>query len=314
MKLLVYPAIAPDWNDALRQAAQPAELVVATDDQAALAAIGDCDGFVGIITTELLAAAKRLRWIQAPMAGLESYMFPTLIESDVVLSNMRGIYSDVIADHVFGFILGLAHSFHHYAWRQREGVWDKTERDFIHLNGQTLGILGLGGIGSEVARRGAVVGMRVIAVDLARTERPPEVEALWGLDRFDDLLAQSDFLVISAPLTPTSDHLFNAATFAKMKPTAHLINIGRGKIVSLAALAEALQQGTIAGAGLDVFETEPLPADSPLWHLPNVIITPHVAARSPQIEGRRLAVLCDNVKRFVSGQPVRNVVEKRNWC
>src|SRR5205085_6550639 len=105
-----------------------------------------------------------------------------------------------------------------------------------HLNGQTLGILGLGGIGGEVARRGAVVGMRVIAVDLARTDRPPEVEELWGLDRFDDLLAQSDFLVISAPLTPTSDHLFNAAAFARMKPTAMLINIGRGKIVSLNAL------------------------------------------------------------------------------
>src|SRR5262249_48321790 len=137
---------------------------------------------------------------------------------------------------------------------------------------------------------------------------------LWGLDRFDDLVAESDFLVISAPLTPSSDHLFNEAAFDRMKSSAYLINIGRGKIVSLAALVEALQEGKIAGAGLDVFEVEPLPADSLLWTMPNVIITPHVAARSPQIEGRRLAVLRDNVRRFVAGDPVRNVVNKREWC
>jgi phosphoglycerate dehydrogenase-like enzyme len=314
MRLLVYPAVRPAWIETLREAAKPAEVVVANDESEALAAIGECEGFVGTISPGLLAKAGKLRWIQAPMAGLESYMFPALIESPVVLSNLRGIYSDVIADHVLGLMLSLAHHLHYYAQRQAEGVWDKQEREFVHLAGQTLGILGLGGIGGEVARRGAVLGMRVVAVDLARTDRPPEVAELWGLDRFDDLLAQSDFLVISAPLTPTSDHLFNAATFAKMKRSAYLINIGRGKIVSLAALVEALQSGQIAGAGLDVFETEPLPADSSLWKLPNVVITPHVAAYSPQIDGRRIAVMADNVRRFVQGEPVRNVVVKANWC
>ncbi len=314
MRLLLYPAMRPEWNEAIRAAARPAEVFVADDEAEALRLIGACEGFVGYITPALLAAAPRLRWIQAPLAGLENYMFPALIESDVVLSNMRGIYSDVIADHVLGFILGLAHFFNYYAVKQAERVWDKSDREFVHLAGQTLGILGLGGIGSEVARRGAVLGMRVVAVDLARTDRPPEVEALWGLDRFDDLLAQSDFLVIAAPLTPSSDHLFDAPALAKMKPSAYLINVGRGKIVSLAALVDALQRGVIAGAGLDVFEEEPLPADSPLWTMPNVIITPHVAARSPQIEGRRLAVICDNVQRFVNGQLVRNVVNKRTWC
>jgi phosphoglycerate dehydrogenase-like enzyme len=314
MRLLIYPAFAADWNEAIREAARPAEVVTAAEEAEALQLISDCDGFVGYITPSLLAAAPALRWIQAPLAGLENYMFPALIDSNVVLSNMRGIYSDVIADHVLGLILGLAHHFHRYAQNQEKRRWDPGESDFMHLAGQTLGIVGLGGIGGEVARRGAVLGMRVIAVDLARKDRPAEVAELWGLDRFDDLLAQSDVLVISAPLTPTSDHLFDAATFRRMKRNALLINIGRGKIVSLAALAEALQSGTIGGAGLDVFEVEPLPADSPLWTMPNVIITPHVAARSPQIEGRRVATLCDNVRRYVTGQPVRNVVNKREWC
>jgi phosphoglycerate dehydrogenase-like enzyme len=314
MRILIYPAFSAEWNEAIRDAARPAEVVWASEEAEALRLIPDCEAFVGYITPGLLAAATRLRWIQAPLAGLENYMFPALIDSDVVLSNMRGIYSDVIADHVLGVILGLAHGFHHYARSQAAGIWDKTERDFVHLAGQTLGILGLGGIGSEVARRGAVLGMRVIAVDLQRTDRPSEVAELWGLEHFEDLLAESDFLVISAPLTPSSDHLFDASAFKLMKSTAYLINIGRGKIVSLAALVDALQEGRIAGAGLDVFEVEPLPADSPLWAMPNVIITPHVAARSPQIEGRRLAVLTDNVRRFVAGDPVRNLVNKREWC
>jgi phosphoglycerate dehydrogenase-like enzyme len=314
MRILIYPAFSGKWNEAIRDAARPAEVVWAAEEAEALRLIPECEAFVGYITPPLLAAAKRLRWIQAPLAGLENYMFPALIESDVAMSNMRGIYSDVIADHVLGMILSLAHGFHHYARMQAAGIWDKSERNFVHLAGQTLGILGLGGIGSEVARRGAVLGMRVIAVDLARTGRPPEVAELWGLERFEDLLVESDFLVISAPLTPSSDHLFDAGAFRRMKSTAHLINIGRGKIVSLAALVAALQSGKIAGAGLDVFEVEPLPVDSPLWSMPNVIITPHVAARSPQIEGRRLAVLRDNVRRFVAGEPVCNVVNKRAWC
>lgn len=314
MRILIYPALSPEWNEAIRDAARPAEVVTAADEAEARDRIGECEGFVGYITPALLAAAPKLRWIQAPLAGLENYMFSALIESPVVLSNMRGIYSDVIADHVLGLILGLAHRFDYYARKQAERIWDPTEREFVHLAGQTLGILGLGGIGSEIARRGAVLGMRVVAVDLLRQDRPVEDAELWGVDRFQDLLAQSDFLVISAPLTPSSDHLFDQSAFARMKPTSYLINIGRGKIVSLGALVEALQSGKIAGAGLDVFEVEPLPADNPLWTMPNVIITPHVAARSPQIEGRRLAVIRDNVRRFVAGEPVTNVVNKPAWC
>jgi phosphoglycerate dehydrogenase-like enzyme len=313
VRILIYPAFSPDWNEAIQGAARPAEVVAAADEAEALRLIGDCEAFVGYITPALLSAAGRLKWIQAPLAGLESYMFPALIDSDVVLSNMKGIYSDVIADHVFGLILGLAHGFNHYALKQAERVWDTEEREFVHLAGQTLGILGLGGIGSEVARRGDVVGMRVIAVDILRKDRPAEVSELWGLDRFDDLLAESDFLVIAAPQTPTSDHLFDASVFDRMKSTAFLINIGRGKIVSIQALTEALLAGKIGGAGLDVYEYEPLPSDSPLWTMPNVILTPHVAARSPKIEGRRLAVLCDNVRRYVNGEAVRNVVTKSAW-
>ena len=229
------------------------------------------------------------------------------------MTNMRGIYSDVIADHVFGYILCFARHLHHYVRRQERRVWDTTARGVIHLADCTLGIVGLGGIGHEVARRGHVCGMRVIAVDPRRAERPPEVAELWTPDRLDDVLAQADFVVVCTPQTPLTTGLFDAARFARMKPTAYFINIGRGSVVHLAALTEALQHARLAGAGLDVFEVEPLPADHPLWAMENVIITPHVAGVGPHTSERRWAVVVENVRRYLAGEQLRNVVDKQAW-
>jgi phosphoglycerate dehydrogenase-like enzyme len=280
----------------------------------------------------MLRSATKLRWAQAPTASMEKYLYPELVAAPVVVTNMRGIFSDVIADHVFGFILCFAKNFHIYLRQQLQGVWHMLGRDTGELPGYagpgevhpsdraaitladcTLGVVGLGGIGAEVARRGLAFHMRVLGVDPVAAEAPTGV-ALMRPDRLDELLAQADFVVIAAPHTPDTFRLFNRARLQKMKKSAYLINIGRGVIVDLADLTAALQAGDIAGAGLDVFETEPLPAGHPLWQMPNVIITPHCAAASPRVPERHEQTLLDNLRRFAAGQPLRNVVDKQRWC
>jgi phosphoglycerate dehydrogenase-like enzyme len=332
MKLVIHPAIDAHRLQHIRQAAPRSLLVNAADPAEALAAIADADAFFGKLTPQLLAAAGRLRWVQSPTASLEHYLFPALVEHPCVLTNMRGLFSDVIADHVFGYILCFARNFHLYVRRQIEARWAPVggedqrpsflhgpgvlcglDHTHMHLADATVGIVGLGAIGSEVARRALAFGMRVLAVDPVQTAPPSEAVTLWSLDRLDDLLASSDFVVICAPHTPRSAGMFGREQMRRMKPSAYLINIGRGAIVRLDDLVQALRAGEIAGAGLDVFEVEPLPSDHPLWSLENAILTPHIAGYSPRIHERHLEVLLDNVKRFSRGEPLRNVVDKRQW-
>ncbi len=339
MKLVIHPPVEPERLARIVEAARPMTVVNARDETEGRVAIADADAFVGKLTPPLLAAARRLRWVQAPTASLEHFVFPELVDHPAVLTNMRGLFSDVIADHVFGFVLCFARNFHLYVRNQVEARWapaggrpqaegrpsessgfatgparvSAADRAHLHLADATLGVVGLGQIGSEVARRGVAFGMRVIAVDPVQPEAPAGVSALWRLDRLPELLGASDFVVIAAPHTPETVRLFRRPQFRQMKPTGYLINIGRGAIVDLADLTEALRAGELAGAGLDVFETEPLPRDHPLWAIPNVIITPHVAGNSPRIAERHLAVLLENVGRFARGEPLTNVTDKRRW-
>jgi phosphoglycerate dehydrogenase-like enzyme len=332
MKLLIYPAVSEQRLEKIRQAAQPMTVVQAQDETQAVAEIADADALFGYLPPSLLQAAARLRWVQAPTASMEKFLYPELVGSPVVVTNMRGIFSDVIADHVFGYILCFAKNFHIYLRQQLQGVWHMLGRDPGELPGYagpgevhpsdcatltlsdcTLGVVGLGGIGAEVARRGLAFHMRVLAVDPVAAGAPPGV-LLLRADRLDWMLGQSDFVVIAAPHTPETYKLFNRARLQQMKKTAYLINVGRGVIVDLTDLTAALQAGDLAGAGLDVFETEPLPPGHPLWQMPNVLITPHCAAASPRVPERHLEVLLDNVRRFVRGEELRNVVDKRRWC
>ena len=292
------------------------------------------DAFLGKITPEALARADRLRWVQAFTASLEHYLFPALIAHPCTLTNMRGLFSDVIADQVLGYILCFARNLHTYVRRQVEhryepvggesarvsfatgpGVINAMDRATIYLPTATLGIVGLGAIGSEIARRALAFGMTVRAVDRhpLRNLIPAGVTSVAGIDQLDALLAASDFVVIAAPQTPETTGLFNAATLAHLRPTSYLINIGRGAIVVLDDLVAALRAGRLAGAALDVFEVEPLPPDHPLWDFPNVIMTPHTAGYAPVIAARHLAVLVENVRRFVHGAPLANVVDKDLW-
>lgn len=313
MKFLIYPAVDENTKQEIQSISSNAEVLNVKTENDALEIIGDADAMYGTITPTLLARAKKLRWIQTPMAGLEHYMFPALIESDVTISNMQGIYSDQIADHVMGYILMFARGFHIYLRRQLERKW-QGDVPVIHLADATLGVIGLGGIGMAVAKRGAAAEMRVIAVDAVKTEKPDFVAALWGNDQLGDLLGESDFVVSCVPHTPETVKLIGAAQLKQMKKSAYLINISRGVVVDLPALTSALQHGEIAGAGLDVFETEPLPSDHPLWGMENVIITPHTAGVAPHTTKRRIEVLTENLRRFIAGEPLRNVVDKRRWC
>lgn len=332
MKLLTYPVVGEERLARIRAAAAPMEVVEAATEADAVRAIADADALFGYLTPPMLRAATKLRWVQSPTASMEKFLYPELVASPVIVTNMRGIFSDVITDHVFGFILCFAKNFHTYIRQQMFSVWQAlgrapnelpgyagpgevhpSDRAAITLGDSTLTVVGMGGIGAETARRGRAFGMRVLGVDLKAEKAPDGVELLRP-DRLEEALGAADFVVIAAPHTPETYKLFNRARIRQMKRTAYLINVGRGVIVDLADLTAALEAGEIAGAGLDVFELEPLPTGHPLWRMPNVIITPHTAAASPRVAERHLETLLDNLKRFTSGQPLQNVVDKRNWC
>jgi phosphoglycerate dehydrogenase-like enzyme len=343
MKLVIFPPISEERLAKIRAAAAPMSVVNTRDEDHAAAEIADADALFGYLTPRLLQAGKKLRWAQSPTASMEKYLYPELVASSVIVTNMRGIFSDVIADHVFGFILCFAKNFNTSSRQQTQRVWHMLGRPPGELPGYggpgevhpsdcaaitladcTLAVIGLGGIGAETARRGLAFGMRVLAVDprpaspLPQGEGPgvraPDGVTLFRPDRLPEVLGQSDFVVIAAPHTPETYKLFNRERIRQMKKNAYLINIGRGVIVDLADLTAALQAGEIAGAGLDVFEIEPLPKEHPLWSMPNVIITPHCAAASPRVPERHLETLLENLRRFVASKPLLNVVDKRMWC
>ena len=261
-------------------------------------------------------------------------MFPELVKHPCVLTNARGLFGDVIADQVMGYVICFARNLHTYLRRQVEhryepiggeaervnnvtgpGTVNAMDRATIYLPRATMGIIGMGAIGCEIARRALSFGMKVRGVDRYpdRVRAPEGVQSVAGMDRLADLLAFSDFAVIAAPHTPETAGLFQAATLAHLRPSSYLINIGRGAIVVLDDLVAALKTGKLAGAALDVYEIEPLPADHPLWDFPNVILTPHTAGYSPVIAERHLAVLIENVGRFARGEPLINVVDKALW-
>jgi phosphoglycerate dehydrogenase-like enzyme len=282
----------------------------------------------------MLARADRLRWVQAFTASLEHYLFPELAAHPCVLTNTRGLFGDVIANQVMGYVLCFARNLHTYIQRQAErryepvggeaarvsnasgpGTVNAMDRATIFLPEATMGIVGMGAIGREIAQRARAFGMTVRGVDrypdrVGRTEGAERVD---GIDQLDELLGWSDFAVIAAPQTPETTGLFDARLLSRLRPSSYLINVGRGAIVVLADLVDALRAGRIAGAALDVFEVEPLPPEHPLWGFPNVILTPHTAGYSPVIAGRHLATLVDNVRRFAREEPLRNVVDKTLW-
>lgn len=319
-KLLLLPPggetntlVAKDWPRAIVKACPDVEVRVAGSVGEAMEMIDDVDAAFGDIAPELLERAHNLKWIACPQAGpTAGYYHESLIASDIVVTNTKEIYNDHISAHILSFILAFARGLHVYIPQQNRSQW-KPGYDTTHLPEATVGVVGLGGIGAETARLCAEFGMTVLAVDPRVTEPTKGVSEIHGPDALRQVLPRCDFVVLTVPETPETQGLFNSETLSHMKSTARLINIGRGAVVVLDDLVEALQAGIIGGAALDVFQIEPLPASHPLWTMENVIITPHVAGNGPYLEDRRTELFVENCVRFNEGKDLKNVVDKANW-
>jgi phosphoglycerate dehydrogenase-like enzyme len=318
-QFLMLPPQTPttrDWGKRLAAALPELDVIVAEDMAQAGQAIATAETAFGTMPPALLRRAARLRWLQAPQAAPPAgYYYPELIAHPVEITNFREIYSDHIGAHVMAFVLAFARGLQHYTPQQLRREWKRLPQDtgVVHLPEATALVVGVGGIGSEVARLCAAFGMQVIGVDERRREAPPGVAALHRADELDALLPAADFVILTVPHTPETEGFMNRARFQEMKKTAFFINIGRGMTTRLDDLAAAIEAGEIAGAGLDVFEQEPLPADHKLWNLPGVLITPHTAGHGLYLDERRYEIILDNCRRFLAGQPPRNLVDKARW-
>jgi phosphoglycerate dehydrogenase-like enzyme len=256
------------------------------------------------------ARAANLRWVAASNVGINQLLFPALVESDVVLTNARGAADGPIAETVVGFVVAMAKGFRRIFDDQRAHVWGQKELE--RLAGRRVLVVGPGPIGRAIARAlRDGLGMRAEAV--GRSARPGDdvFETIRGADDLHAALGAADYVIDAMPLTPQTRHLFDAEAFAAMKPTARFVNVGRGATVDQTALVDALADGRIAGAALDVFEEEPLPDGSPLWDMEQVIVCPHMSGDVEGWEADFAAVFYDNVERWLRGEPLRNVVDKR---
>jgi len=304
----------PDKLPLLAQVAPGVEIVPFESSEEALRAVGDADAIVGTATLELLEAGKKLRWVQVGSAGVERYLrIPQLGSGEVLLTNGQRLASPEIGEHVMALTRALARGLDRAVAAQSKGVWLRSEiassAPLVRLRGKTMLVVGLGGIGTEVARLASAAGMRVIATRSSRRSGPSFVDRVGLSEDLLEFAAEADVVANCLPLTPETEDIFDAEIFSAMRPTAFLINVGRGGTVDTDALIAALESGQIAGAGLDVTDPEPLPADHPLWNVQGVIITPHYAAWSDVGRERRWLLFRENLRRFVAGERLLSVVD-----
>lgn len=265
---------------------------------------------------EQLAETENLRWIHAPTAAVHQLLFDELVNSEVVVTNSREVHGPVVAEHVMALLFALAKKLPQAVAFQQKHIWGQEAiwTDGAHpreIAGATLGLIGVGSIGGRVAQMASALGMRVIAVrEHVEKGNPEGIRQVFAPSAIDQMLKQSDYVVLAAPLIAATTGLINAERLAAMKLDAYLINVGRGAQVDEAALAEALRTRRIAGAALDVFEREPLPPESPLWGLDNLLITPHTAGLTEKLWHRHYELFSDNLRRYLARQPLRFVVDK----
>jgi phosphoglycerate dehydrogenase-like enzyme len=274
--------------------------------------MGDVDAVYGQLTADELANAKQLRWVQSASAGVEwMWRVPALAETDIVVTNMRGAHAATIAEHTFAMLLAHTRGLRAFDQHQREHHWGRSELVLTAIKGLTMGIVGFGNIGRAIARRATGFEMRVLAVDAEAVPAGEGVADVWPLSRLDELCRETDVLVIAAPMTPSSRGMIGPRQIGLLKRGAHVLQMSRGGIVNEAALVDALEEGRLAGAGLDVTDTEPLPVGDPLWTAPNLIITPHSSAFSKLTFELVWSILSENLGHFVRGEPLVNLVDKR---
>jgi phosphoglycerate dehydrogenase-like enzyme len=268
------------------------------------------------IRPEQVHAARKLRWIHSPAAAVHQLMFPELIASDIILTNAREVHGPVVAEHVIALVFALAKKIpgsvelqQKHIWGQQL-LWDEIPR-VREVAGATLGVLGLGAIGRPLVRSAKALGMRVIAVREHPEKGSEGADVVLGPAQINEAFRQADYVVLAAPVTDSTKAMANAERLALMKPTACLINVGRGPLVDEAALAAALREKKIGGAALDVFPKEPLAADSPLWDLPNLLLTPHTAALTDKLWERHYALFSESLRRYLADQPLLGLVDKQ---
>lgn len=309
MKILVTHNAADHHLSAIQAAVPQAEIVVTRDEAEIAAHMPTAHVIWGSnYLPELLPKCPNLAFIQVSSAGVDRLLQPELLAHPVQLINARGIHGTTIAEHVFLLMLSLARQLPAMQSAQKRHDWIRVTPQL--LANKTLGIVGYGSIGQAIGQRAKAFGMRVLA-----TRRNPEpdqwADEVWGNDRLHELLPLCDYVVLATPLTPETKHLIGAPELSLCKPSAALINIARGPVVDEPALIQALQDGTIAAAGLDVFYREPLAIDSPLWDMPQVIVTPHMAGHMPDYDDNVIDILVENLRRYLANQPLINVVDKK---
>ncbi|HLZ48365.1 MAG TPA: D-2-hydroxyacid dehydrogenase [Candidatus Limnocylindria bacterium] len=309
-------AVFGNWSaapsaDTLRNALPGERIVAVAGDD--LIAAADADAAFGGFTVErlraLLPSAPKLRWVHTFSAGVERYVPELAKYPEVTLTNNTGAYDVPIAEHVIAMIFAAAKRVPEHLAAQSRHEWQR-EVPHAEVRDATLVILGMGSIGTELARLAAGVGLRVVGVRRDAGRPAPGVDRVVPPDRFVEVAREADYLAVTAALTPQTHGMVSADVLRALKPTAWVINIARGPIVDEAALVAALREHRIAGAALDVFETEPLPATSPLWSCENAILTPHISNSSPKVRERSLALVTENVRRFKAGEPLLNVVDR----
>ncbi|MFD1542761.1 D-2-hydroxyacid dehydrogenase [Nonomuraea guangzhouensis] len=305
-----------EWPNRLEEAVPELVVLQPRTREEAAHALAEADAAYGTLPADLLAHAGRLRWLQAPQAGPPpGFYHSALIAHPVQVTNMRDTYTDHVAAHTMALVLALARGLPRYAREQARAHWapDWDPRSVLALGEATALVVGVGAIGAEVGRLLAAFGTRVVGVDARRGGPVPGYAEVLPADALDRLLPRADLVILTVPHTPATEGMLDARRLALIKPGAYFVNIGRGPTVRLDDLDAALSTGHLAGAALDVAETEPLPADHPLWARPNVLITPHVGGVGPHADERRFAVLLENARRFVSGRELINLVDKSEW-
>lgn len=308
-RIIILANLKPHYIEPLRSLAPGWDVLAFPKEEVALPYAGGCRILAcwGASFPGRLFAAAPIEWLHTLSAGVEGLLVPEVVNSQVIITNSRGIHATPMCEHVFALILSFARSLPQLYRHQQARVWQRLPVD--EVRGKTLGLIGLGAIGGELARVAAAFGMKVLAV--RRSPAPVAgVDLVLGPRQLDRLLEEADYVVIALPLTPETHSLIGERELRLMKPTAVLINVSRGEIVDEPALIRALREGWIAGAGLDVFRTEPLPAGSELYDLENVIITPHLAGSTPHYYRRAMELFGENLRRYLAGAPLLNVVDK----
>jgi phosphoglycerate dehydrogenase-like enzyme len=276
-------------------------------------AVAEAEVAFGAVSSELLRAARKLRWIQSGSAGVEWMEgVPELIDTDIIVTNTRGAHATTIAEHTIGMLVFLARGFDSLFQAQQQRIWQRPpQRPGVGLVGLTMGIIGLGQIGRAIAKRAHAFDMKIIAVDVNDVPRSDYVSEFWLLDGLSELLRRSDVVVVATPITNETRGMLGPAQLALMKPSAYLLVMSRGGIVDEPTLVKMLREGRLAGAGLDVQAIEPLPVENELWDAPNIFITPHCSPSSQQTQANVFSIMKENLKLYLAGQPLMNLVDKK---